>query len=95
MRAAHSLNTHMWRSANSTAWTVIYEEDARFQMSCLHRFIYVEAVADLAEALRAADPVRGSVSTVGIAAPDDGRELSSRHDRRLPPRIDNRASDTS
>ncbi|HEU0040218.1 MAG TPA: acyl-CoA reductase, partial [Verrucomicrobiae bacterium] len=37
----------------------------------LHRFIYVKAVADLAEALRAADPVRGKVSTVGIAVPDD------------------------
>jgi hypothetical protein len=71
VRAAHSLDTHLWRSANSTAWTVVYEEDARFQMSCLHRFIYVQAVADLAEALRDVDPVRGKVSTVGIAVPDD------------------------
>jgi hypothetical protein len=71
VRAAHSLDTHVWRSPNSTAWTVVYEEDARFQLSCLHRFIYVKAVADLAEAMRAADPVRGKVSTVGIAAPDD------------------------
>ena len=79
VRAAHSLDTHLWCSANSTAWTVVYEEDARFQMSCLHRFIYVKAVADLAEALRAADPVRGSVSTVGIAVPDDqAQEISMR-----------------
>ena len=71
VRAAHSLETHMWRSTNSTAWTVVYEEDARFQMSCLHRFIYVKAAADLTDALKSADAVRGKVSTVGLAAPDD------------------------
>jgi len=79
VRAAHSLNTHLWRSENSTAWTVVYEEDARFQMSCLHRFIYVKAVADLTDALRAADPVRGKVSTVGIAATEDqAQEIATR-----------------
>jgi hypothetical protein len=49
---------------------VVYEEDPRFQMSCLNRFIYVKSVADLAEALRAAETVRGKVSTVGLAAPE-------------------------
>jgi len=79
VRAAHSLDTHLWRSAKSTAWTVVYEEDARFQMSCLHRFIYVKAVADLDDALRAADAVRGKVSTVGIASPDDqAQEIATR-----------------
>jgi hypothetical protein len=79
VRAAHSLDTHLWRSTNSTAWTVVYEEDARFQASCLHGFIYVKAVADLTDALHAADPVRGKVSTVGLAAPDDqAQEIATR-----------------
>ena len=68
----------MWRSENSTAWTVVYEADARFQLSCLNRFIYVKPAANLAEALHNAGAVQGKVSTVGLAAPDDkARELAT------------------
>ncbi len=35
--------TPHWCSVNSTAWTVIYEADPRFQLSCQNRFIYVKA----------------------------------------------------
>ena len=72
VRAAHSPETTQhWCSKDSTAWTVIYETDARFQMSCLNRFIYVKGVADLTTALQGADDIRGKVSTVGIAAPEE------------------------
>jgi hypothetical protein len=72
VRAAHSPEaTQHWCSKDSTAWTVIYEVDARFQMSCLNRFIYVKGVADLKTALENADGVRGKVSTVGVAAPEE------------------------
>ena len=71
VRAAHSPDTRCWRSKNSTAWTVVYEADPRFQLSCLNRFIYVKGVADLTEALQSADAVRGKVSTVGLAAPEE------------------------
>ncbi len=72
VRAAHSPETTQhWCSKNSTAWTVVYEADARFQMSCLNRFIYVKAVADLTAALHGADEIRGKVSTVGLAAPEE------------------------
>ena len=64
----------MWQSENSTAWTVVYEADSKFQASCLNRFIYVKGVPDLAEALHGADNVRGKVSTVGLAAPEDKAE---------------------
>lgn len=71
VRAAHSPETtRHWCSKNSTAWTVVFEADARFQVSCLNRFIYVKPVKDLAEALHHADEVRGKVSTVGVAAPE-------------------------
>jgi len=69
VRAAHSAETQVWGSPASTAWTVVYEADARFQISCLNRFIYVKAVSHLAQALHAAEMVRGKVSTVGLAAP--------------------------
>jgi hypothetical protein len=72
VRAAHSPETtRHWGSKDSTAWTVVYEADARFQLSCLNRFIYVKGVADLKTALENADCVRGKVSTVGIAAPEE------------------------
>ncbi|MGO8837468.1 MAG: acyl-CoA reductase [Limisphaerales bacterium] len=75
VRAAHSPETTQhWCSRDSTAWTVVYEADARFQLSCLNRFIYVKPVRALAEALQNAEPVHGQVSTVGLAAPEHRRE---------------------
>jgi len=71
VRAAHSPDTRLWCSPGSTAWTVVYEADPRFQLSCLNRFVYVKAVKDLSEAVQNADSVRGHVSTVGLAAPPD------------------------
>jgi hypothetical protein len=77
VRAAHSPETRFWQSHNSTAWTVVYESDPRFQVSCLNRFIYVKSAADLKTALESADSVRGKVSTVGLAAPEEkARELA-------------------
>ncbi len=79
VRAAHSPDTRFWRSENSTAWTVVYEADARFQLSCLNRFIYVKGVSDLKTALENSDDVRGKVSTVGIAALEErSQEIAAR-----------------
>jgi hypothetical protein len=72
VRAAHAPeHTQHWCSKDSTAWTVVFEADARFQLSCLNRFIYVKPVADVRVALEHADAIRGQVSTVGIAAPEE------------------------
>ena len=72
IRAAHSPETtRRWCSEGSTAWTVIFEVDARFQLSCLNRFIYVKPVSDLKALLESADAMRSKVSTVGIAAPEE------------------------
>ena len=68
MRGAASGETRVLSSENSTAWTVVFEQDPRFQLSCLNRFVYVKPVADLSELLRQAEVVRGQVSTVGLAA---------------------------
>jgi hypothetical protein len=74
IRAAHSPDTRQWCSPQSTAWTVVYEGDPRFQLSCLNRFVYVKGIKDLTEALQQADSVRGKVSTVGVAAPEHRME---------------------
>jgi hypothetical protein len=68
VRAAHSPDTLSWRSQGSTAWTVVFEAGARFQRSCLNRFVYVTSVENMEEALQGADAVRSQVSTVGLAA---------------------------
>ena len=75
VRAAAAAETRLWCSEGSTTWTVVYEADPRFQLSCLNRFIYVKGVANLTEALNHADAVRGQVSTVGIAAHDDQAQV--------------------
>lgn len=67
-RATFLKETQLWCSPESTAWTVLYEADPRFQVSCLNRFIYVKNVANLTEALHGADAVRDQISTVGLAA---------------------------
>jgi hypothetical protein len=68
VRAAHSPETKMWASSESTAWTVVLETDPRFQLSCLNRFVYIKPVNDENEALHGAGPVRENISTVGLAS---------------------------
>src|SRR5580658_1068491 len=79
VRAAHSPDTRMWSSRESTAWTVILESDPRFQISCQNRFIYVKVVPDLTAALQGAELVRDHISTVGLACdPAQTSELARR-----------------
>ncbi len=68
VRVAHSPDTMMWSSPASTAWTVVYELDSRFQISCLNRFIHVKAVADVTQALQEAELIHDKISTIGFAA---------------------------
>jgi hypothetical protein len=82
VRAAHSPETRMWASKESTAWTVILENDPRFQISCQNRFIYVKVVRALAEALQGAELVCDKISTVGLACgPAQTAELAKRFAR--------------
>ena len=82
VRAAHLPDTKMWASKESTAWTVILENDPRFQISCQNRFIYVKVVRALAEALQGAELVCDKISTVGLAcSPAQTAELAKRFAR--------------
>jgi hypothetical protein len=70
--------TQLWCSEGSTAWTVLYEDDARFQVSCLNRFVHVKRATDLEDVLHHAELIRGQVSTVGLAAAGDrARDLAA------------------
>ena len=69
VRAAASAETQLWQGKDSTAWTVVYEQEPQFQLSCLNRFVFVKPAHDLAEALQSAASVKGKVSSVGLAAP--------------------------
>ena len=63
-RSASDPRVGIWESANSTAWTVIYEEDPWFAASCLNRVAFVKPLpADLTAALGPALPW---VAAVGI-----------------------------
>jgi hypothetical protein len=75
LRASASDETRQWCSNDSTAWTVVYEADPRFQLSCLHRFIYVKGVKDLQEALQQSDAIRDKASSVGIAVAEEQKPL--------------------
>lgn len=76
--AAHRGDVKLWRSQNSSAWTVVFEHDVRFRFSPLNRFIFVKPVPEAAVALHGLDEVHGKVSTAGIAAsPDKMRELAA------------------
>ena len=68
VRAAHIPDTKHWCSEGSTAWTVVFESDPRFQVSCLNRFIYVKEAGGLNDVINGADMLHGQVSTVGVAA---------------------------
>jgi len=71
VRAAHSPDTRHWASENSTAWTVVFENDPQFAISCLNRFVHVKPVGDVEQLIKGIEPVHGKVSTVGFAASDD------------------------
>jgi hypothetical protein len=68
VRAAAHAETRLWKSSETTAWTVIFEANPDFQTSCLNRFIYIKPVIDLDQLLVSIDRLRGQVSTIGLAA---------------------------
>ena len=74
IRSAHTPGTRLWCSPGSTAWTVVYESNPHFQHSCLNRFLYIKSARNLEEVLQGADDIRRSVSTVGLAAPEEQAE---------------------
>lgn len=74
LRAADSSDTRMWKSEDSTKWTVVFESDPQWTPSCGNRFVYVKEVRDAEEVMRNLEPVRENLSTIGLAAPEERLE---------------------
>ena len=86
--AAHRGDVKIWASRDSTAWTVVFEHEARFRFSPLNRFVFVKPVPDVATVLQGIDEVHGKVSTVGLAAsPEKAKDLALSLARWGAPRI--------
>jgi Acyl-CoA reductase (LuxC) len=75
-RSANDPRVALWESEQSTAWTVIYEEDVWFASSCLNRLAFVKPLpGDLAGALGPALPW---VAAIGIwpATPENAERAA-------------------
>jgi Acyl-CoA reductase (LuxC) len=84
-RSASDPRVALWESENSTAWTVIYEEDPWFASSCLNRLVFVKPFPpDLPEALGPALPW---VAAAGIwpATPENAEMAARLHPSRICP----------
>jgi hypothetical protein len=84
-RSANDPRVGLWESDNSTAWTVIYEEDPWFAASCLNRLVFVKPLpGDLIAALGPALPW---VAAVGIwpATPDNAEKAAALRPSRVCP----------
>ena len=84
-RSANDPRVALWESQNSTAWTVIYEEDTWFASSCLNRLAFVKPLpSDLAEALGPALPW---IAAIGIwpATPENAERAARLRPSRICP----------
>lgn len=84
-RAANDPRVALWESADSTAWTVLFEEDIRFAPSCLNRVVFVKPLPDnLAAALGPALPW---LAAIGIwpATPDHAERVATLRPSRICP----------
>ena len=84
-RSASDPRVALWESEQSTAWTVIYEQDSWFASSCLNRLVFVKPMPDdLAEALGPALPW---VAAIGIwpVTPENAEQAARLHPSRICP----------
>lgn len=65
-REASDFRVKVWHSEGDTHWTVIYEEESQFALSCLNRVVFVKPLP-ATEALRGAlAMVRDHLSTIAL-----------------------------
>jgi hypothetical protein len=84
-RSASDARVALWESEDSTAWTVIYEQDPWFASSCLKRLVFVKPLpGDLAGALGPALPW---VAAIGIwpVTPENAKHAARLNPSRICP----------
>ena len=75
-RAAHELrcaidpNARAWASRGSTAWTLLYDENPEFELSCLNRLLRVKRLQTIGQLPDSLAPVPGHVQGIAVA-PDE------------------------
>ncbi len=75
--ALHRADVKIWSSPKSTAWTVVFEHDVRYQGCPLNRFLLIKPVSGLEDVFRGMDGVRRHISSVGIgASPTQSADLA-------------------
>lgn len=65
-RAANDARVGLWQSQQSTDWTVIYEEDPQFAVSCLNRLVFVKPLPSLESMPEHLRLVRPHLSSIAI-----------------------------
>jgi len=65
----------LFESPGDTAWTVVYDENPRFDVSCLNRTIYVKPVADVLQIPEFVRPVQTYLQTCGVGLDPPRLEL--------------------
>ena len=65
-RAASDNRVAIWQSENTTDWTVIYEEDPQFAVSCLNRLVFVKPLPPLESMPEHLRLVRPHLSSIAV-----------------------------
>ena len=65
-REASDSRVRVWQSEGNTNWTVIYEEDAQFAVSCLNRLVFVKPLPARERMPEALAMVGDHLSTIGL-----------------------------
>ncbi|MGK0187308.1 MAG: hypothetical protein ACI9R3_003095 [Verrucomicrobiales bacterium] len=66
-RAANDQRVSVWQSKDSTDWTVIFEEDPQFAVSCLNRLVFVKPLPPMESMPEHLRLVRAHLSSVAIS----------------------------
>ncbi|HEY5741461.1 MAG TPA: acyl-CoA reductase [Terrimicrobiaceae bacterium] len=84
-RSGSDSRVSIWESENSTAWTVIYEEDPWFAISCLNRVAFVKPLPS--DLLGALGPALPWVAAVGIwpVTPENAEKAAALRPSRICP----------
>jgi len=77
-RQSNDSTTKLWASANSTDWTVIYEDEPQFVVSPLNRVVFVKPLPELAQLPKQLLPVHSHLSSIAIH-PFDEKYLDKLH----------------
>ena len=65
-RAANDSRVKFWQSKGNTHWTVIFEEEAQFAISCLNRVVFVKPLPPEGAMPEALAMVRDYLSTIAL-----------------------------